>query len=557
MARNSEIIIAKNIKLDNTYKNVLSYNQTQMLNLVNTNKVASANNYSFIRQEQNTVQVGFAYSTICDANYMAFQNKDYNNKWFFAFIRDIQYVSDGCVNIVFDIDVWSTFYSNLTINKCFVEREHVNDDTIGLHTVPEDINAGEMVCEDDDWSLPELQGDYYVVVATDWIPTSAGDTGLPPGSGTQFDGVTVYDNTVSGHKYIAFKLQDHNVQQPTTPDMSFLTSFIKITNIDGHIEDIKDMFIVPEGALNTTSLVSSGRVRRTNLPGTVPTYDETTYFYNITSSYAPQQYPINIDKVKSFEGVTITNNKCYCYPYNYLMVTNNNGNHNIYKYEDFSDEDYATFTIDVALTIGVSGHCVPLDYKGIAENVDESIPVGKYPTCNWTADSFTNWLTQQSINAPTQFAGLTGGILGAVAISNPIGAGLIGVGAVMNAIGNFRAETLKPNIEGGGNTGDILTSNERNGIFFKCMRSKNEYIKIVDDYFTRFGYKINETKTPNLTGRTYWNYIKIGGGDCLATGNIQTKFLEIINKIAQDGVTIWHNHANIGNFSLSNTIVTP
>ena len=88
------------------------------------------------------------------------------------------------------------------------------------------------------------------------------------------------------------------------------------------------------------------------------------------------------------------------------------------------------------------------------------------------------------------------------------------------------------------------------------MRSKDEYIRIVDRYFDRFGYKIQETKIPNITGRTYWNYIKIGNNDRFASGNIQTKFLDTINRIAQSGVTIWHNHANIGNFNLNNTIVT-
>ena len=31
--------------------------------------------------------------------------------------------------------------------------------------------------------------------------------------------------------------------------------------------------------------------------------------------------------------------------------------------------------------------------------------------------------------------------------------------------------------------------------------------------------------------------------------------MDIINKICRNGVTIWHNHANIGNYSLNNSIV--
>lgn len=550
MARNSEIIIAQNIKLDNTYKNVLSYNQTQMLNLVNTNKVASANNYSFIRQEQNMVQVNFAYSTICNANYMAFQNKDYNNKWFFAFIRDIQYVSDSCVNIVFDIDVWSTFYSNLTIHKCFVEREHVNDDTIGLHTVPEDISTGEMIQIGDDVTETELSTSFYVGVLTDWIPEGGGK-----GKGKQNSGVTVYNNGVFGHQLILFKLQ-LGTSGSTTPDIENLKWYLDITNFDGHIEDVKDIFIIPSGLINETTLTLAGAVRTETTP---PTFNGATYFYTVPDSYTEQQLPIEIDKVTSFSDITVVNNKCYVYPYNYLLVTNNQGNQNIYKYEDFNDADEPTkakFMIQLALQIGISGRCLPLEYKGQQYNDDEALPLGKYPTCNWTADSFTNWLTQQSVNLPTKTLGLGIGMFAGALTYGTAGAGLIGVSSIINSIGAFKENALKSNIEGGGNTGDVIYSAQRNNFYFKCMRCKPEYMSIVDSYFTRFGYKINETKIPNLTGRTNFNYIKIGGNDVFATGNIQTKFLETINKIAQQGVTIWHNHANIGDFSVTNTIVT-
>lgn len=551
MIRESKIIIAENIKLDNTYKNVLSYNQTEMLNLVNTNKVASADNYSFIREFENKIQVKFKYSQICNANYMAFQNKDYNNRWFFAFIKDVQYVGEDCTNIVFETDVWSTFYSSLTINNCFVEREHVNDDTIGKHTVPENIDAGEMVCIDS-WDLPDLTTYYYVGVLTDWLPIAG-----PANTGNQFDGITVYNNGVFGHTLVVFSLSGNPTTASTTPDLYNLVQFIKITNIDGHIEDIKDIFIIPGAGINATALIPSGPQRRQSLPGTVPVYDETVYYNLVSPSFVQEQFDMQIDKIKSFTGVTIHNNKCYCYPFNYLLLTNNNGNQNIYKYEDFSDEDYATFDIELALSIGMSGRCVPKNYKGIDINDDESLPLGKYPTCNWTADSFTNWLTQQAINIPTKMIGLGAGV-GAQFTEEGgglLGAGLVGISGAISLVSEFRNETLKPNIEGGGNTGDVLFSAQRNGFYFRCMRSKDEYIKIVDKYFDRFGYKIQETKTPNITGRAYWNYIKIGNNDRFASGNIQTKFLDTINRIAQSGVTIWHNHANIGNFNLNNSIV--
>ena len=92
--RNSEIIICKNIKLDKDYKNVLNYTENQMLALCRGNAVATATDYSFIRKEKGYIKTSFSYNDALKCNYLSFQNKDYSNKWFFAFIDDVEYVSD-------------------------------------------------------------------------------------------------------------------------------------------------------------------------------------------------------------------------------------------------------------------------------------------------------------------------------------------------------------------------------------------------------------------------------------------------------------------------------
>ena len=542
MARESKIIIAQGIKIDNTYKNVLSYNQAQMLELVQANQIASANNYSFIREYKNTIQVGFPYSQICNANYLAFQNKDYNNRWFFAFISDVQYINENTTNIVFDTDVWSTFYDSMNVMKCFVEREHVNDDTIGLNTVPEGIATGEMVVENtfEDTSLNQF---LMIGVFSDWKPTNGGI-----GTGEQNDGVCVYNKGITGHNLFLFNLSQAGVEN--------LRKYLWLTNGDGHIGDVKDIFIIPKAMIDENELIDVSYTR--NIVGDVNVQVD---MWKINEDFDVQSISINFPKVHSFNGINVRNNKCFTYPYNYILATNNNGNQNIYKYELFSNENNATFDLQLALQIGISGRCVPKNYNGrIETNDDESLPLGKYPVCGWTADSFTNWLTQQAVNIPTKIVGsVIGAVTGAKSdleehgtVANTIVGGAM---TVAGMIGEFYSAGLKPNIEGGGNTSDVIYSAERNTITFKFMRPKLENLQIIDSYFNRFGYKINRTKIPNLTGRQYWNYIKIGGNDRFATGNIQTKFLDVINQIAQQGTTIWHSHDNIGNYDLNNTIV--
>ena len=59
MLMTSEIILAKGIKLDRDYNNVLNYTLQQMLSYVQANQTAHASNYSFIPEAPNTISVSF------------------------------------------------------------------------------------------------------------------------------------------------------------------------------------------------------------------------------------------------------------------------------------------------------------------------------------------------------------------------------------------------------------------------------------------------------------------------------------------------------------------
>lgn len=220
----------------------------------------------------------------------------------------------------------------------------------------------------------------------------------------------------------------------------------------------------------------------------------------------------------------------------------------------------------------VLGRLVPKSYKGQVTADDESIALGKYPTCGWSSDAFTNWLTQNSINIATSIAMTGASIAGSVMtggasvamgaemslaskVSNASNYAMSGSQTALGLIGQFYQASLLPNITGGQPTGDVIWACDRNCFTFKEMRAKNEYIKIIDEYFTKYGYKTNRLKIPNITGRTYWNYIEIGNTDVLGFGSVPNDFMTTINNIARRGVTIWHSHANIGNYNLNNSII--
>lgn len=539
----SEIILCKGIRLDKEYVNVLSYTENQMLTLCRSSahKVASANDYSFIRTSGN-IFTNFTYSQCLQANYIAFQNKDYSNKWFFAFIDEVIYNGEANTEIRYTVDSWATWFDEWNVKKCYVERQHVLNDTIGSNIVEENLNVGDIIEESEttDSSYSNEYG-YYIGIMSGYTPKDGQASG-----GNNYAGISILNNVISGFDLFLFKITSR-------ADLFNVVLFLARTNDDGKIADINNMFIIPNACINESIL------QLHTFPYTVGSATITCSYYIIpmsgdTQVFNPVTFNTTIAKRTSFSNFSPKNKKCFIYPYNYLYVSNNQGSNNIYKYEDFSSNS-CVFENQLAVCVGISGRIVPKNYKGKTRDYDESITLGKYPTCGWSGDAYINWLTSNAVNIPSQ---ITGSVIGSVtqfAMGNVVG-GLSSISnTIANTIGQFYQASLLPNISGGQAQGDISFSASSMGFTFRQMRVKTEFLRIIDDYFTRYGYAIKKLDTPHLTGRQYWNYIEIGKSESIGYGDVPSKFMEEINGACRRGVTIWHNHDNIGDFSLNNTIV--
>lgn len=205
---------------------------------------------------------------------------------------------------------------------------------------------------------------------------------------------------------------------------------------------------------------------------------------------------------------------------------------------------------------GYSGKIRPKYYQGVINNEDESLQLGKYPTLSWSCDAFTNWLTQNAYNIGAGAVNTALGTVTQIGEANAIGAISTLSNGINSILGGIVGASMLPNTpQGNVNSGDVSFLFNINRFKIMHMRPKKEILQSIDDYFTKFGYKVNRVKIPNITGRKYWNYIEIGQGEELCHGNIPNNYMETINTIARRGVTIWHNHSHMGDFSLNNVII--
>lgn len=537
---NSQIILCRNINVDKQYTNVLNYSESQMLALCRANAIASADNYSFLRPT-GTIFVGFTYSQCIQANYIAFQNPDYSNKWFFAWIDDVVYKSDKNCELKFTIDAWSTWFGKWTPKKCFINRQHVTDDTVGLHTIAENLDIGQLI-SDFSYTSNEIGAEsyYYFVIACNYDPSNQMRTA----------GVGIYGEYPQGSLWFAWLVNRFNYASTVNE----ISQWIYDVTQQGHADDISAMFALPYQSFELVGDIDE--TTHKVLPGKGNKLEATKTF--IKSSF------------RNFNDFQPKNNKLKVYPYSFCRVTNNMGSYNDYKIEDFNEldiddnpTDNMTFEFIGIPCIGYSGKLRPKFYQGIANNEDESLSLGKYPTLSWASDAFTNWVTQNAINlgvgAFSTSVSATTQLVGGALTMNPFaivgGLATIATG-VASMIGTINQASMLPNTaQGNANSGDVSFIFNINRFKILHMRPKKEYLQIIDDYFTRFGYKICKLENPNISGRRYWNYIEIGGGEEIGTGEVPSKFMEIINNACRKGVTIWHNHANIGNYNLDNVIV--
>ena len=509
------------VPLENDYKHTLYFESPEAQASYFIGKtVFSELDFSYQRKE-GYIRYPKHFDDLQNCNYIMYKNNAYSTKWYYAFITEMAYKGDETTWIYFETDVIQTYLFDYIVKPSFVEREHVNDDTVGLHTIPENLEAGEFVATYSQ-KVSELS-DLRIVMGV----TEFNDDGKYYG--------TRYNGLYSGISYLGFD-NDETHQ---------INSALKEYAEAGAAEAINSLFIAPKFLVSIKE-DSSGN----------PTGERL-----VNGSEEPAKLTQNISKTNRNYSFTVNNNKLKCFPYKYILVSNNNGASAVYHYEEFS-ENTMQFEIRGVLTPGCSIRIIPKKYKGVDYNEEEGLNLGKYPICNWASDVYTNWLTQNGTNIALNY--ITGGaqiIGGAIAtfatggLASAVGGASIagGVSRIANQVAQTHQMSFTPpQAQGNTNCGDVVCQSGNNTFTFYMMSIKEEYAMMIDNYFNMFGYKCNRVKVPLSNHRANYWYTKTI--DVNIDGAIPMKDMQKIKDCYNTGLTFWKNPENIGNYNVSNNI---
>lgn len=454
----------------------------------------SFTDFTYVRQT-GVIRVPKKADDLFDCNYISFLNAGYGTKIFYAFITKIEYVNDETSYISFELDYIQTWKFELVVKQCFVEREHVADDTFGIHTVPENLPIGS-----------------YVANSTDTVTYTYGRD--------------------SAWKLIILAIPDAS----TTSDRGYMW---------GHVYTGADVYVVRGSDYNVTYITSV-------ISSLINANAQIVAMYCIPDEWDDDvpKYLLGPSRGDTIYGYTPKNNKLFCYPYNFCKVTSSDGDKVELLYEDDFD---SAFRIRFTELNGGQAVLYPTNYKNEMNNFNEyGVSLTNPAQCTWSEDSYLQNMASGGILNTIK------GIPTSVASSTSIGGGiglLFGlVKGAYDVASDMVISDVKPDkVHVGQPKSLMVINNNEFGFRIERMSVKAEYAKLIDDYFTRFGYKVMVNKVPELTSRRYFNYVKTVSATI--EGNISQEAETKLCEIFDNGITLWHT-SDIGNYNVDNSIVS-
>lgn len=481
---------------------ILFNSASEQLQYMNSIIKHSFTNFSYQREEQN-IRVPAYIENLYDSNYLMYKNE--NGKRFYCFITKFTYKNDAMTEISFKYDVLQTFMFNYTLKTCFVEREHVNSDEVGENTIDEGLAIGDTIMYD--LNLNTGMNDLVYIIGTTWGTTLNDDL-----TNTEIYG-TLRNNIYSGIQMMYYEASE--VEQ-----MKEMIKSIETKRKNA----IQYIAVIPRFALSTSAL------------------DKPVVY--ASSSVASKEVTVNLIQT-TINGYTPKNKKLFCYPYNSIILSNNSGQQNLLKVENFNNKDRITFIVKSTLRPNPTVKLIPKSYKNVFENYDESISFSDFPMCEYSNPAYLNWLNSGVLNIGVGMATTLGNVY-----AGNIGGTVTSALGTLNSIQNYSLKS--DNVNGSMGSGNVALLCGRD---FKCYQQQIKYdvARSIDEYFTRYGYKVDRIKVPNIRGRQNFNFVKTQ--NCNLQGAIPSPYKEEIQEIFNKGITFWHSTSNYGNYTVDNNIV--
>lgn len=466
----------------------------------NSHRVFSFDNYSYQRENRQYIRVNAKAGDLRKCDMMAFRNSTW--KWIFCNILSVEFINPNCTEITFQTDSFATFVEDIEWCECWIEREMQSQDWNGSvpswnNTVPEGLEAGPIIRER-----------------------------LDNGTNTSFYGTTL----------IVLSALDQNAE----PIVSVGSPEFGIPSACNKLTFVSD---AAQGPLSSMLTKYAEKDMATAIAGIylVPTqmYNEPTRTISITVPW------------KNLQGYEPINAKCLSSEFCSIILSNRQGSESHLNTEYYKSNTI-NFQIDnVKYDAGCGSMLYPVEYYG-----NDPRALGVCIECvaqiAWSTSGYYSYVSQNlgSIGSDLLSTAISQGFIGSALSGHPVaGAVTGGINSALAVMGKTVDTIPNPTYKYGGGQGSKLPYALSNiGYTISLAHPEVECLKSIDQFFSRFGYRTNRLKKPNIDTRPLWNYVKTAGGVVKGPFSYQDKLN--IQRCLDNGVTLWHVPATtIGDYS--------
>ena len=506
----------------------------------------SPTDYTFI-QKDNYVRVHKNADELYNANYLMYRNTAHSDRWFYAFIKDVTWLSDSSSAIKFETDVYQTWSFLLRYGDSLIERETPSTDELGEHLLDEGLQLSDYTQVGD--GRTAALGSMVICVATTVKDATRGtipftydkvvEKGLTVNGIYSGSAIIVFDNTAAG--------------------IEGLNNWLaRITNA-GASDAIVAVYMCPAKAFENMTVDS-----------TFSMVDDPTVVARIyKNSYSGRIETISLsERPNNLDGYLPRCKKLLSPPFVELYVHNGNGSATTYDINEFSDG--VKFDLWGNVNPMPQFKIIPLSYKNskylnpqkfnIFANVDEGLTLQNFPMCSYSIDAYKAWLSQNGTSTTVGIIGSAAAAGASVALAAGTGGATVGLSSIMaissvsNAtqlLAKSAEASLQPQqAQNNSNSGSVNATTEANDFFFTYQTIRAEWAKAIDMYLHMYGYKVSRVKRPSFNCRLNWYYVKMVNPNIYAP--IPVPDLNKIKELFMNGITFWNNHSFIGSYNRSN-----
>lgn len=527
--------------LESDYRNTLWFPNREAQTAYFLGKtIKTYENFQYIKKN-NTIVVDGEVDLLYNCNYIMYQNNNFTNKWFYAFIDRIEWASNSSVRLYVSTDVIQTWFFDITYYDSYVDRCHSDTDVAGDNIVPEDFSVGN-------------PGGYQVAGSTDLAPD-----GIALFATSTYAGESKTGSVNSGIYSGGQNLVDFHIDNPGVG--SILDSYVK----NGTATAVIKLQQYPYKLKNGPMVVSFSKY-----PSSISGY--TPKNNKMLSSAFVTCFMSMYGQETDFNPVFITDSKVN------IKISADQTSGTISAFvENYSDGSISTISMFASIPeSGWSYNQYKNDYNlhsgSNAMYVQRSV-------AQRTAD-----YVSAGTNTAASVLDTAGSIFRTgVSLVGATGVPLLGLSKALENIGSTarsfgeanQALTALNSFAGGYDSisQDLATISENyNAPATGGMSASNGYIatgktvfsygyKVLprdivercDKFLTVYGYKQSEYRAINLHARASWTYIKTNGLN--ASGNFPDDDMNIIKRAFNNGIFFWVYTATYGNFGQNNAIV--